>query len=130
MLQWFQPTLEEDEFLLVSQEVVSAAARLTGEGTPIRHLASALSCPDEMAFCLLDGPSLEAAREVGTRAGLLIDRVTEAVFTSGPLHESRSRGGHQRGQRLAAAAGARDANDHDAHPAVIRGQGIGLGKRG
>jgi hypothetical protein len=83
MLQWFQPTLEEDTFLRLSQGLTQAAASLSDDGISIRHLASAVSGADEMAFCVLEAPSVEAAREVGTRARLVIERVTEALFTRG-----------------------------------------------
>jgi hypothetical protein len=90
MLQWFQPRLEEDAFIVLSEALTHAASGLRSEGTPIRHLVSALSCPDEMAFCLLEAPSSDAAREVGTRAGLRIERITEALFTGGGVWRRRS----------------------------------------
>jgi hypothetical protein len=97
MLQWFQPRLEEDAFVRLSQRLTHAAASLSEEGTPIRHLASAVSGPDEMAFCVLEAPSAEAASEVSRRAGLLIERITDAHFTGGGRTSPRRHGslGHQ-----------------------------------
>lgn len=96
MLQWFQPTLEEDAFLVLGEALTEAAAGQRSEGQPIRHLASALSRPDEMAFCLLEAPSSDAASEVATRAGLLIERITEALFTQPSKYRGREPAGRSR----------------------------------
>ncbi len=117
MLQWFQPTVEEDEFVLLSQAFSNAAVSLSSEGTPIEYLASALSRPDEMAFCLLESPSAEAASEVGSRAGLLIDRTTEALFT-GPAAASKPRAGSVHSSSTSQAPSDRDDGAGGVHDAA------------
>jgi hypothetical protein len=59
---------------------VRAAARdLTLEGAPVQYLRAIFVPEDETCFFLYEAASAEAAGEATRRAGLLFDRVVEAI---------------------------------------------------
>jgi hypothetical protein len=57
----------------------SAAAELTAEGLPVRHLRSVLVPGDEVSFHLLEGPSPEAVERASVRAEIEFDRLVKAI---------------------------------------------------
>jgi hypothetical protein len=57
----------------------AAAEELTAAGQRIQRLRSIVVPDDETCFHVFEGPSVDAVAEVGRRAGLTFDRVTEAV---------------------------------------------------
>ena len=56
-----------------------AAAELTREGTPVRHVRSIFVPEDETCFFLYEAESADAVREAARRAGLVFERIAEAV---------------------------------------------------
>jgi hypothetical protein len=56
-----------------------AAAAMSREGTPIRHVRALHIPEDETCFHVFEGPTPEAVRETGRRAGLAVARVVEVV---------------------------------------------------
>lgn len=67
-------------------EVAEAAVRarkvtrsLAAEGIAVRYLRSILVPGDETCFHLFESPSIAAVEEVGRRAQLPFDRISEAV---------------------------------------------------
>lgn len=60
-------------------EVQFVADQLTREGKPVRFVRSILVPEDETCFYLFEAPSVEAVHEAAERAGLQVERVTEAV---------------------------------------------------
>ena len=60
-------------------EVSLAAHQLTREGTPVRLLQSIYVPEDETGFYLFRAGSGEAVREAAARAGLRLERISEAV---------------------------------------------------
>lgn len=59
-----------------------AAARLSGEGIPVRYLSSIFVPEDETCFLLYEAASADAVRETARSAGLQFERVAEAVTGS------------------------------------------------
>jgi Protein of unknown function (DUF4242) len=57
----------------------AAAEELAGEGATVRHLRSMLVPEDEMCVLHYDAASRELAVEAARRAGVISDRVVEAV---------------------------------------------------
>lgn len=57
----------------------AAAEELTAAGLHVHHVRSILVPDDETCFHVFEGPSVEAVEEVGRRADLEFDRVTEAL---------------------------------------------------
>ncbi len=56
-----------------------AAEELTREGNPIRFLRSIFIPEDETCFYLYEAASVEAVRELATRAALPFERVAETL---------------------------------------------------
>jgi hypothetical protein len=56
-----------------------AAEELSRQGTAIRYLRSIFVPDDETCFHLYRASSVEAVREVGSRAGLQFERISEAA---------------------------------------------------
>lgn len=61
-----------------AEQLSLAADELTREGRPVRLLNSIVVPVDETGFYLFDAPSADAVREAATRAGLRVERVSEA----------------------------------------------------
>ena len=59
--------------------VRAAAQELTRGGAPVRYLRTIFVPEDETCFILYEAASAEAAGEATRRAGLLFDRVVEAI---------------------------------------------------
>jgi hypothetical protein len=59
------------------------AEQLWSEGIQVRYLGSTMVPQDQTCFCLFEGPSAEAVREVNTRAGLAFERILEALWNEG-----------------------------------------------
>ena len=57
----------------------NAAERLTAEGTPVRHVRSSFLPADEQCLHLLEAESAQAAGDAFKRAGIVPDRIVEAV---------------------------------------------------
>ncbi len=57
----------------------AAAQAMTDDGTPMRQTHAIHVPQDETSFHLVEGPSLEAVRELARRAGLRYARIVEAV---------------------------------------------------
>lgn len=57
----------------------SAAAAVSAEGTPVRHVRTTLIPDDETCFHVFEGPSVEAIDAVVRRAGLRHARIVEAT---------------------------------------------------
>jgi hypothetical protein len=57
----------------------AAAEASSLQGVPVRYLRSIFVPEDETCFHLLEGPSTDAVAQVGERAGLVGNRVVEAI---------------------------------------------------
>jgi hypothetical protein len=60
----------------------AAAEAASREGSTIRYVRSIFVPKDETCFYLFEGPSADAVREIGERAGLAPLRVVEAFDNS------------------------------------------------
>ena len=60
-------------------ELSRAAEQLTREGTPVCFVRSILVPADETGFYLFQASSVDAVRDAVTRAGLRVERISEAV---------------------------------------------------
>jgi hypothetical protein len=61
------------------ERVRIAAEELTRQGTPVRFLRSIFVPEDETGFYLCEAASVEAVRELASRAALPFERVVEAA---------------------------------------------------
>jgi hypothetical protein len=80
LAEWYLPAAEHAGFRSAAHRLAAAVAGIAGAGTPVRYLGAVLARPDEMAFCVLEAPGVEVLAEVGRRAGLRFDRISEALY--------------------------------------------------
>lgn len=80
LVEWYLPAAEHAGFGSVARRLAAAVAGIAAEGPPVSYLGAALSRRDEMAFCVLEGPSEDVLVEAGRRAGLRFDRISEALY--------------------------------------------------
>jgi hypothetical protein len=67
------------DFGELDRRVRAAAEELASEGVPLRHERSILVPADEMCLLIYDAPTAELALEASRRAGLVTERVVEAI---------------------------------------------------
>jgi hypothetical protein len=67
------------DFGELDRRVRAAAEQLASEGVPLRHERSILVPADEMCLLIYDAPTAELALEASRRAGLVSERVVEAI---------------------------------------------------
>lgn len=63
----------------VARQAREAAEGLTREGTPVRYRRSLFLVEDETCMSLYEARSQAAASRAGERAGLMINRISEAI---------------------------------------------------
>lgn len=80
LVEWYLPAAEHAGFRSAAQRLAAAAADIAAAGPPVSYLGAALSRPDETAFCVLEVPGEDVLAEVGRRAGLRFDRISEALY--------------------------------------------------
>jgi hypothetical protein len=57
----------------------AAANEMSRQGVPVRYRRSIYLPSEEKCYCLFEGESADAIREVNERAGLPVNRITEAI---------------------------------------------------
>lgn len=67
---------EEPPFL---DEISSAVIAMSRQGTPVRFLRSIFVPRDETCFYLFQASSIEVVREAAQRAGVRVERISEAT---------------------------------------------------
>ena len=67
------------DFAELDRRVRAAAEKLAKEGAPLRHERSILVPEDEICLLIYDAPSAELALEASRRAGVVSERVVEAI---------------------------------------------------
>jgi hypothetical protein len=80
LVEWYLPAAEHPRFRPMAHRLAAAAAGIAVAGPPVSYLGAALSRPDETAFCILEAPDEDVLAEVGRRAGLRFDRISEALY--------------------------------------------------
>lgn len=63
--------------------IQAASEDVVLEGEEVRYVESIFFPPDELCLHLFEGPSAEAVGKTSERAGLVAERVVEAVRSSG-----------------------------------------------
>jgi Nickel responsive protein SCO4226-like len=80
LVERYLPGMEPVAFAEAVHRTASAAAELTGQGVPVRHLASVYVAADECSFCCFEAVEEEAVREASRRASMPFWRVVQAVL--------------------------------------------------
>jgi hypothetical protein len=76
------PGLTEEQLAAAAASATTATTRMANEGVPVRYLRSTFVPSEDKCFCLFEGPSAEAVREANERAGLPLERITEALHVA------------------------------------------------
>ena len=79
LIEAYEPNRHGESLADIERRSRTVAAELSREGTAVRYLRSIYVPADETCFHLFESPSIEGVQEVGRRAGLIFDRITEAV---------------------------------------------------
>jgi hypothetical protein len=79
LVEVYLPELRSGEVRQAVARLRAAAAELTGEGTPVRHLRAIFVPGDELCLHLFEGPSAEVVGEAGRRVGVNFERIVEAA---------------------------------------------------
>jgi hypothetical protein len=79
MAECFWPGVTEQQLVDAGGRAHRVALGIASEGSLARYLGSILVPADEIAFCLFEAPSLEAAGEIGRRAAIPFERILEIV---------------------------------------------------
>lgn len=82
MVERHLPGFTAEQLSAAAGAAKASSAELAGEGTPIRYLRSTFVPAEEKCYCLFEGPSEEAVRDVQERAGLPYERIHEALFVT------------------------------------------------
>lgn len=82
MVERHLPGFTAEQLLAAADAAKTNSAELARRGAPIRYLRSTFVPAEEKCYCLFEGPSEEAVREVQERAGLPYERIHEAVFVT------------------------------------------------
>lgn len=80
MVERHLPGFGEEQLPAAAGAAKSTAAELTREGTPVQYVRSTFVPDGDKCYCLFDGSSEAAVREVQERAGLPFERIHEALF--------------------------------------------------
>jgi hypothetical protein len=79
LVELYYPRSRADQLPEASARLRSAAAEISREGMPVRHLRGVFLPEDETWLHLFEADSLEAVGEASRRAELTYDRIVEAV---------------------------------------------------
>ena len=79
LVEAYEPNGHRESLADIERRSRAMAAELSREGIAVRYLRSIYVPADETCFHVFEGQSLEAIEELGRRAGLIFDRITEAV---------------------------------------------------
>lgn len=96
LAEMYVPRGRAGERAALDRRARAAAAALSAEGTPVRHLRSLFVPDDEMCLHFFEAPATDAVAEVSRRGGYSYERIVEAtehLF----VPESEGPGGKEKG---------------------------------
>jgi hypothetical protein len=79
LVEAYEPCGRAGSLVEIERRARTAAAELSRSGTTVRYMRSIYIPADETCFHVIEGPSIEVVEEVGRRAQLEFDRITEAI---------------------------------------------------
>lgn len=79
LVEGFLPRSRAAELNAAVARVRRAAAALSAEGTPVRHVRSSFLPADELFLHVLEADSIDAVREATRRADVTPERIVESV---------------------------------------------------
>jgi hypothetical protein len=99
LVELYAPRADVARMRRGAQRARQAAAELSNQGTPVRYVRSIFVPDDETCFHLYRAGSVEAVREVESRAGLRFERISKAVPEPRNAHAVKPRACAREDQR-------------------------------
>ena len=87
----YLPRARQQAFRQLLRDARRAAASISQDGTPVRHIRSTYLPEDELCLHVFEAESKEAVLAVTSRADVTFDRVVEALEDSVRIRERRRR---------------------------------------
>ena len=84
LIEEYVPRAQVDEARAAADRIRKAAAALSRDGTPARHVRTTVVPDDETCFHVVEASSLQAVEEVSRRAALGHARIVPAIEASTP----------------------------------------------
>lgn len=78
----YLPGITPEQLMAAAGAAKSTAQSMSAEGTPVRYLRSTFIPGEEKCFCLFEGPTVDAVKEVNDRAQLPYERIVEAMHVT------------------------------------------------
>ena len=79
MVERHLPGFTSEQLPAAAGAAKSTAEEMSLEGVPVRYLRSTFVPGEDKCYCLFDGPSSAAVKDVNDRAGLPFERIVEAA---------------------------------------------------
>ena len=79
LVEVYTPKLDQAALAKLVERLQAAVEAMSAKGSRVRYVRSTHVPEDETCFHLFESESAELVREAGRCAGLMFDRVTEAV---------------------------------------------------
>ncbi len=79
LVETYAPQRPHGALVEIERRARNAATQLSRAGMAVRYLRTMYVPADETCFHVFEGPSADAIKQVGRRAHLEFDRITEAV---------------------------------------------------
>ena len=75
----YLPGITQEQLLDAARRAKLATAEMTTAGTPVTYLRSTFLPGDQTCYCLFEGPSEQAVRQVNDNAEIPYERIIPAV---------------------------------------------------
>jgi len=79
VVETYRPRLSREQLSSFEQRLRRAAEIVSRSGTPVEHVRSVHIPEDETCFHFFEATSADAVGAAGEQAGLVFDRITEAL---------------------------------------------------
>ena len=83
LIETYLPRGRPDDLTAATSSLRTVAANAPPDEQPVRYIRSFFVPDDEMAFHVIEAPSLEATVELSRRAGLSPERIVETEGSTG-----------------------------------------------
>ena len=89
MAECFWPGVTEQQLAEAGARARRASGAITSGGVPVRYIGSILVPADEIALCLFEAASIEAASDLNRRAAIPFERILQIVRLDDPTTSAK-----------------------------------------
>ena len=89
MAECFWPGVTEQQLAEAGVRARRAAVAISSGGVPARYIGSILVPADEIALCLFEAASIEAASDLNRRAAIPFERILQIVRLDDPTTSAK-----------------------------------------